>query len=457
MYSLVVCTNDSNGIGKDGKIPWRCPEDMAFFKNLTEDHVVIMGRKTWQSLSKKLDHRINIVLTRSPALLTDNSPDYAFSNMDSLLVFCEKKRKTEFKKKIFFVIGGNTVYRQFLERKLIHKIYWNIVEGSHECDTFFSNPNEFSKWEIAEYVKKPWGAMKYLTYENLEEENFLVTLKKVMVNGIERKDRTGVGTKSIFGADLRFNLAQSFPLLTTRPLPLRIIFEELMWILRGQTDVSILEEKNINIWTPNSTKEFIEKQKLPYDAGDIGPSYGWQMRHFGAKYVNCKTNKGSGTDQLAYVIDLIKNNPTSRRILISLWNPAQIAEMTLPPCVWSYQFYVTPGNEEMPGKLSCKVIQRSSDISLAGGWNIASGALFTHMLAKICGLNVGELIWSPADVHIYLNQMDAVKEQLSRKPYPFPQISLKFPTNGDILNFKWSDISLLGYKTHPRIKLAMNA
>lgn len=455
MYSIVVCTDDFNGIGKKGKIPWHCPEDMTFFRNLTKGHVVIMGRKTWESLPKRLPHRVNIVLTGSPASLSKNPPDYVFPEMDSLLRFVKWNRKKEFKGKKFFVIGGSSIYRQFMELNLVHEIYWNMVEGSHACETFLPNPHEYGEWKIQEYVKKSWGIMKYLTYENSEEGHFLLTLGKVMMKGVDRKDRTGVGTKSIFGADLRFDLSKGFPLLTTRPLPLRIIFEELMWILRGQTDVSILEEKKINIWTPNSTKEFIKKQGLPYEAGDIGPSYGWQMRHFNAPYANCKTNYRSGTDQLAYIIDLIQKNPSSRRILISLWNPEQLHEMTLPPCVWSYQFYIAEG------KLSCKIIQRSSDISLAGGWNIASGALFTHMLAKVCGLKVGELIWSPADVHIYLNQLDGVKTQLSRTPYPFPQIYLKEPEGGGalekILNFQWSDICLIGYKPHPRIKLAMNA
>lgn len=452
MYSLIVCTDNNNGIGKNNKIPWNCKEDMKFFKNITKNNVVIMGRKTWESLPKKLSDRVNIVLTKSPEKLIEKSPDYLFSNLNDLLTFIDKNHKKKFKSKKIFVIGGSSIYEQFLKLRLVYEIYWNSIDNNYNCDTFFPNPNLFGIWDIKKNIKTSFGFQKLLFYKNIEEKNFILTLRKVLENGIKKIDRTKIGTKSIFGADLRFNLENGFPLLTTRSLPLKVIFEELMWILRGQTDVKILEDKKIKIWTPNSTKEFIESQGLPYEAGDIGPSYGWQMRNFDAPYKNCKTScDNKEFDQLEYIIDLIKNNPNSRRILISLWNPKQLSKMTLPPCVWSYQFYV--GN----GKLSCKIIQRSSDISLAGGWNIASGALFTHMLAKVCNLNVGELIWSPADVHIYLNQINGVKEQINREPYPFPHLYLSKPEKNNILNFKWSDINLNGYKTHPKIKLAMNA
>lgn len=456
MFSLVVCTDSFNGIGQKGQIPWKCSEDMKFFQTLTRGHVVIMGRKTWDSLPKKLPDRVNIVLTQSVGKFVDGNkiPDFAFSDIISCLTLCQKLSKKQHKGMKHFVIGGATIYRQFLETHLVHEIYKNEVEGSYNCDVFFPNHQAYGKWSMVEHIPKSWGSMNHILYENDEEGQFLLTLGKVFMTGVERKGRNG-GTKSVFGADLRFDLSKGFPLITTRPLPLRMIFEELMWILRGQTDVKILQEKGIHIWDANTTKEFIAQRGLPYEEGDIGPSYGFQMRHFGAPYVDCKNNYNSGTDQLANVIHLIKNDPFSRRILITLWNPDQVDDMTLPPCVWSYQFYVSPGKPR--GRLSCKIVQRSSDIGLAGGWNIAGGALFTHMLAKVCDLDVGELIWSPADVHIYLNQVDGVKEQLSRRPYPFPMLIVNSPPDNNILNFSYDHINLIGYKTHKKIKLAMNA
>lgn len=453
MYTAIVCTDLTNGIGYRSKIPWRCPEDTAFFKNVTMGHICIMGRKTWNSLPAKLGGRINIVLTRNAEHIQPKkgkSPDYVFTGFIECLRFCEENKKKH-KGKKHFVIGGANLYKQFMKFNLIFDMYKNIISNIHKCDTFFPSIST-EHWDTQVNITVKWGSMQYIVRRNTKEEEFLTHLRRILNDGDERKGRNG-NTKSVFGVDMRFNLAEGFPLITTRPLPLRMIFEELMWILRGQTDVGILQEKGIHIWDPNTTKEFIQQSGLPYEEGDIGPSYGWQMRHFNKEYTGCKSmHIPSGTgDQLANVINLIRDNPSSRRILISLWNPNQVDQMTLPPCVWSYQFYVSRG------KLSCKIIQRSSDIGLAGGWNIAGGALLTHLLAKVCDLQVGELVWSPADVHIYMNQVDGIKKQLSRDPRPFPQIIVSDPPQKNILAFEWSNICLLGYSPYPKIKLAMNA
>ena len=261
---------------------------------------------------------------------------------------------------------------------------------------------------------------------------------------------------SLFSRELRFDISKyQIPMMTTRPLSLRIIFEELMWVLRGQTDNKILNEKKINIWNYNTTREFLDKQNLKHlPEGDIGASYGFQMRYYGEKYTDCKEkyeNDLNGFDQLVYVIDLLKNNPTSRRIIINLWNPSQLHEMTLPPCLYGYQFYVNDN------KLSCKLIQRSSDIALAGSHNCASGALLTFMLCNITGLEPGELIWSPSDIHIYLNQIESVKEQILRIPKPFPVLKIiKKPKNNNIRNFEFDHLCLINYDPHPIIHFAMN-
>lgn len=515
MYNLIACVDLAGGIGKNGTIPWKCPEDLEYFKETTSGHVCIMGRKTWDSLPFKLPGRVNIVISRGHVVPKgDKDPDYTFTSLYHLLLFIEKNRRNTFKGKEFFVIGGAQIYSIFLNAGLVHKVYLNELSESYDCDVKFPR-DKLKEFDPCFICSKPIGdngsfSIFVYTKKNESERKFLNLLGKVLMHGVERPDRTGVGTKAIFSPQLRFDLNDGFPILTSRPLPLRMIFEELMWILRGETDVKILEDKGIKIWTPNSTEEFLKKQNLPYEAGDIGPSYGWQMRKFGKEYnpinrkfeedlkagrvVTCtspelmakvaKDNFESGKDQLANVIHLLKTNPSSRRILISLWNPLQLKEMALPPCVWSYQFFVSFASsqkqvssaENVPtgsktsdvGQqyLSCKIVQRSSDISLAGGWNIASGALLTHMLASVCGMGVGEIIWSPADTHIYMNQLEGVREQIKREPYPFPKLFITRPdTKAEdssgllktLLDFKWDNIDLIGYKTHPRIKLAMNA
>ncbi len=295
---------------------------------------------------------------------------------------------------------------------------------------------------------------------NLPEQQFLSVLQQVLDSPI-RQERTGTGAHSLFGVHLEFSLENSFPLLTTRHISLRLVFEELMWFLRGQTDVSILQNKNIHIWDANTSREFLDSHGLYYyDEGDLGPSYGWQFRSFGAPYLNCHTPPVGGIDQLAQVIHLLKTDPTSRRILISLWNPNQSEEMALPACLYGYQFYVETENTKQ--YLSCKLIQRSSDISLAGGWNICTGSLLVYMLAHICGMIPRKLIWSVGDTHIYLNQVDGVKEQLTRTPREFPTLTvIKTPVGNTelekLLHFEWDCFLLRDYNPHKKISLPINA
>ena len=271
----------------------------------------------------------------------------------------------------------------------------------------------------------------------------------------ERTDRTGVGTKSLFAPpEMRFSLRENtFPLLTTRRLPLRQIFEELMWFLRGQTNVQILRDKKVNVWDNNTRREFLDKQGLTHlQEGDLGPSYSFQFRHFGAEYKDCHTDyTGQGFDQLMYIIHELKTNPTSRRLVINLWNANDLKKMSLQPCGYGYQFYVRDGY------LSCKLIQRSSDISLAGGWNIASASLLTYMLAHVCDLKPDELIWSIGDVHIYLNQVQAVREQLQRIPREFPKLYIiKSPENKEITKFEFDHFKLENYHPYSKIKYDFN-
>ena len=259
-------------------------------------------------------------------------------------------------------------------------------------------------------------------------QQYLDLLKKIMDEGAVKTDRTGTGTKSIFGYQMRFDLSKGFPLLTTKKVFTRGIIEELLWFLAGDTNKKHLQEKNVHIWDEWGDDE----------TGELGPVYGHQWRAW-------DTYDGGHIDQIANVVDLIKNHPDSRRILVNAWNVAQVDQMALPPCHCLFQFYVANG------KLSCQLYQRSADVFLGVPFNIASYALLTMMLAQVCGLEPGEFVHTTGDTHLYLNHMDQVKEQLSRTPRALPTMHLN-PEVKDIFAFKIEDFTLEGYDPWPAIK-----
>lgn len=252
-------------------------------------------------------------------------------------------------------------------------------------------------------------------------------LQYVLANGTQKDDRTGTGTLSVFGYQMRFNLEDGFPLLTTKKLHTRSIFYELLWFLKGETNIQYLKENKVSIWD-----EWADEQ------GNLGPVYGKQWRSW-------ETADGKTVDQITNVIEQIKSNPDSRRHLVIAFNPGEIDKMALPPCHAFFQFYVANG------KLSCQLYQRSADIFLGVPFNIASYALLTHMVAQACGLKVGEFVHTMGDAHIYLNHMEQVKLLLSRELRPLPQLKLN-PAIKDIFSFNYEDIEIVGYAPHPAIK-----
>ena len=252
-------------------------------------------------------------------------------------------------------------------------------------------------------------------------------MRHVMENGTDKDDRTGTGTRSVFGYQMRFDLAEGFPLVTTKKLHLKSIIHELLWFLAGDTNIGYLKENGVRIWD-----EWADEN------GDLGPVYGEQWRSW-------KTADGPAIDQISQVIDQIKNNPDSRRMLVVAFNPGLVEDMALPPCHAFFQFYVADG------KLSCQLYQRSADIFLGVPFNIASYALLTMMVAQVCGLKPGEFVHSFGDAHIYSNHFEQVEEQLSREPYALPEMHLN-PHVTDIFDFKYEDFELVGYEAHPHIK-----
>jgi thymidylate synthase len=252
-------------------------------------------------------------------------------------------------------------------------------------------------------------------------------LKHVLANGIRKEDRTGTGTISVFGYQMRFNLAEGFPAVTTKKLHLRSIIHELLWFLKGETNIKYLHDNNVTIWD-----EWADAN------GNLGPVYGYQWRSWPAY-------DGSHIDQVSQLIEMIKNNPDSRRLLISAWNVGMIKDMALPPCHLLFQFYVADG------KLSCQLYQRSADIFLGVPFNIASYALLTMMVAQVTGLEPGDFVHTFGDAHIYLNHMEQVELQLSRDFRPLPVMKIK-PDVKDIFSFKFEDFELTGYNPHAAIK-----
>lgn len=276
---------------------------------------------------------------------------------------------------------------------------------------------------------------------------YLELVQEVLEKGQKVNDRTGVGTLSLFARTLTFDLAEGFPLLTTKKMFWRGVVEELLWFISGSPDVSKLQEKGIKIWDANMESR-----------GAIGPIYGFQWRHFGAKYVDDKTDySGQGVDQLQGVIDELKRNPASRRLVISAWNPLDIPQMCLPPCHVLTQFYTRAshdGDNAIP-KLDLMFYQRSADIGLGLPFNIASYALLNMIVAAVCGLQPGTLTCVLGDAHVYLNHVDGLNEQLGREPRPLPKVTINLPDGATIDDVRAEHIELSGYDPHPAIKLDM--
>jgi dihydrofolate reductase/thymidylate synthase len=469
MFTAIVAYDSNLGIGKNGTIPWKLPEDMRQFKQRTLGNVVIMGRKTYESIGKPLPNRVNLIISRTLEKVDDNKQDDTkdtnnckiFKTPLDCVRYCTNNKA--FKDKKLFVIGGADIYKWFYENEFIKDAYITEVSGNYNCDVHFLDSKKYpnqsclvSKYNCEYHDKtgETSGTLMYYTYTNLEEQNQLNLMNNIIKTGVSSGDRTGTGIIKSFGYQLRFSLLNNrFPLMTSRSMFFRGIFEELMFYLRGQTDNSILEAKGIKVWTPNTTREFLDSRNLHHlPTGDMGHSYGFSFRHFGGKYIDCKTNyDGVGYDQLAELIKEIKTNPTSRRLIISLWEPNHMHKAALPPCLYNYQFDVSEG------KLNCMMTQRSSDQAVAGGWNVATGALLTILIAHVCKLLPGELIWNIGNAHIYENLVEPTMEQLSRVPYLYPKLYLRGAANiSDICEFQFANMELVGYQSHPVIKFVMS-
>jgi dihydrofolate reductase/thymidylate synthase len=471
---IVAYDKRNGGIGVETGLPWKLSGDLKHFKQVTIGGIVVMGRKTWESIPEKhrpLPDRINIIISSNAEKMRE-TPEYQlpeiviFSSLDELFN-CYLKNVTD---KEAFIIGGGILYNQILNdySDLINRIYTTEVYNvpkTLEYSAFFpvkTLTDNFSRETVSNFQREEkddyWYRMVNWTrdggWQNLEELSYLSVLEQLAELPNTRGNRTAVKTRSLFGFMWKYDLRETFPLLTTRRQFTRAIFEELMFYLSGKTDNNILADKNIHIWDGNTTRDFLDSRGLQrYPEGDMGETYGFNIRHFGGKYRDCKADyTGVGYDQLENLIHLLKTDPTSRRMIVTLWNPATLHNAALPSCLYLYQFYVNLERKE----LNVMINLRSSDYYLANNWNVCTGAFFVHMLCNLNGIDLtpGELTIVTGDTHIYDNHMDAIQECLKREPRPFPKLNVKRKCD-NISDFTFEDMEIIGYHPYPNISVEM--
>ena len=443
--NIIVAVDEKNGIGKDGKIPWRNPEDLKFFKYMTigdGNNALIMGRKTYESIPKKLDRRKIVILSRT---LED---EYEGNSVYSSLLSALKRLGKENYENIY-ICGGEQLYKQVIEDYLYlcDDIYVTKNLGDYDSDTFFP----FDKIKDFNYVCSfQENRFTYFPEIKHDEEQYLNLLRKIKDEGEERPDRTGVGTRSIFGARMEFDISERIPILTTKKVFYNMVIKELLFFISGKTDSNILSDDGVKIWKGNSSKEFLEKRGLNYKEGDIGAIYGFQFRHWNAEYKGCDADyTGKGIDQLQNLIKGIREDPYSRRHLLSTWNVGQLDEMVLAPCHVLCQFYVSKDRY-----LDCQLYQRSGDMFLGVPFNIACYSIFTRMISHITGLKARKFIHIIGDSHIYNNHIEQVEKQLKRTPMPFPKLYLNQDVK-EIDDFTFPDFLIDEYNCWPGIKAQM--
>lgn len=499
---LVAAVSKNGVIGVGGTLPWNIPEDLRRFRELTHGHCVIMGYNTWESLPdgvRPLPGRINIVLSRSPAAetLPENVHWVRHGGSRTNMVAGlypetrEHLRKicSAYPEKKVFIIGGEQTYRAFFSvfaaefqpNKLHITHVDKMIPEQHGMLSHFRVPTDY---QITSYSAKHKSAeegctYQYITYELKDnymrdhfphrpisgepvpphnpsaDQTYTTLLKDILKYGTKRSDRTGTGTTSVFGRQLRFDISGSIPLLTTKYVPWKAVIKELLWFLRGDTDANKLAADGVRIWDGNTSREFLDGRGLAHlPEGDIGAGYGFQWRHFGGAYQNCKETYDNtiGYDQVAAVLDQLRRDPFSRRIFMSAWNPAALKDMALPPCHVSAQFYV---DEDERGRryLSCHMYQRSVDTFLGLPFNIMSYATLTHILATLTDMHPKELIISTGDTHIYNDHIEQIKTQIERYPYSAPILVIDPAIKEKRLEeITVDDFDVIGYFHHSVLK-----
>ena len=464
MFELIIAVDKNNGIGNKNKLPWKCSEELKIFKNKTENNIVVFGSKTLKFLPYLPNREIYCLSRTNPDIITKDSIINSSSRCSSVLIVSKNtfnviNNLDEIPKtnKTVFIAGGSEIYNLALSNpKYVNKVHISIMKKEYDCDKYF-NHKLLENFVIIEEIEHEEFIHYVMERTNYGERQYLNLLYKITENGIMKTCRNG-DTISLFTEHFKFDLRNGFPLLTTKKMFLRGIIEEFLFFIRGETDSRILSDKKVRIWEGNTSKEFLSKKGLNYGEGVMGPMYGYQWRNFGKEYkINENgypiNNENDGIDQLSNVIQLIKTDPNSRRILMTSYNPLQAEEGVLYPChSISIQFYVE--NEYLD--MFC--FNRSQDTFLGVPYNIASSSLLLMLIAKLTNKIPRFFNMSMGDTHLYNSHIVSAQEQQVRTPYKFPNIRFPDILNiSDIQKLKYEDFILTDYKYHPTIKADMIA
>lgn len=473
----VILAHNHQGIGYQGTIPWKIQHDLSLFRHLTthrgQHSAIIMGKDTYKSMGyRPLSNRVNIILSTT---LQQDLPDvFIYASLEEALEHCDRDILiTE-----IWVIGGKRLYQEAFVHPRTSALYiTQVLHPRYDCDVYVTLP---SSYEWKGIVSSPTYEERGIRYQctrwtkgdekdddtasaflslvdslRYDEFEYLNLVHRILKEEKRiRPDRTMVGTHSLFGYQCRYNLNKSFPLFTTKRTFWKGIVQELLWMVSGSTDSKILENQGVTIWKGNASRNFLDKNGFQdREVGDLGPIYGFQWRHFGAKYTTSGGEyKGQGVDQLKHIIHQIKTNPTSRRIVLSAWNVSDLSSMALPPCHILCQFYVDTTQQS----LSCHLYQRSCDLGLGVPFNVASYALLTHMIAHVTNLQVSEFIHSMGDAHIYQTHVKALTVQMGRSVRKGPRLQIVDGRDITTLDeFRPEHFVLEGYHPHCPLRMEM--
>jgi thymidylate synthase len=488
--NLIYCKNNQNIIGLNNDLLFNIPEDMKYFKSITTQeyiknnkNIVIMGYNTWMSIPDKfkpLSDRINIIITNNHYndFQSDTGIFLTFKSFDKCYNFLKDQESRGFMLGNKFIIGGGLLYNYIYSNYLsvIDKVYETFINHGIDINngniTSYSELN-FRMWSYNNFkllnkkyidhhsikvihTNEELHGVSYNIYQNEkyinnDEIQYLNLMKDILFkNNI--KDSRNSRVISSFGEKMVFDLRNGFPLLTTKRTPFKTILRELLWFISGSTSNKELNDKKVHIWDQNASKDFLSTRGLDYEDGELGPVYGFQWRRFGSTYSSERKHylKNEGVDQLQNVIDLINNDPTSRRIILSAWNPVDLPKMALPPCHVMIQFSIDNNF------LDAQLYQRSGDMFLGVPFNIASYSILMHIIGSITGYTPRYFHHILGDAHIYINHIDAIGEQIHRIPNNFPNLILKNKIN-NINNIQEDNFILENYNHYPTIKADMIA
>ena len=472
-FNVITAYCHNRGIGLYNKLPWpHLKEDMQHFKHITSNSIkgkqnaVIMGRKTFESIQKPLSNRLNVVISRSNNYTRDNV--VTVPTLSAALNVCNNKYISD-----KYIIGGSSVYYDTLYNYGLQcdNIYATEIDKEYNVDRFFPTLPEYFKLvdSFTKHNNEHDINMTFKTFKNIadiesEENEYLECLNDILTNGERIRDRTGVGTLSLFGKNMKFNISTfekdgmkmyKIPMLTTKKMYFRGILVELLWFLRGGINASWLQDRNVHIWDGNTSREFLDSRGLyDYNVGDIGPGYGHQWVNWGGDWrENTNIEHSTGINQIENIIETLKTDPTSRRCVLSAWNVSDVDKMALPPCHMMYVFKVSDHHKDVK-TLNCKVLLRSNDMFLGSPFNILSTSLLTVLIGKVVGMNPGAIELSIVDAHIYVDHIEQVKKQLDRMPIEFPYLTVDANINSweDMLGLDEKNFTIHNYHSWKELK-----